>query len=256
MDKYYHFTNHNCFYNIANIGLIPQNGFRCQSVGDDECGVFLSKGINNSIIMYSSMFSYYNKYKGIEGVKLINELKKEIEKLKQAKKRCWEEPIYNKIIEDNNKAINRVIQIRNRNSFTDYLGGYGCLLSVTNISVDENNHPEDCCYKNSISPENISLVYIRNKNTNERIFMIEPILYYLINCIPFEEITKNATSEYKDSVQQLYSYLNNPYFFQFDPNYYCLEEIPINLYNNSYPNESNRISSYASENDITNNKYY
>ena len=254
MDKYYHITNYNCFNKIMMYGLIPQNGFRCQSVGDDKCGVFLSKGIYNSIIMFSSMLSYYNKYKSSEGIKEINELKKEIEGLKHAKKHCWEEPIYNKIIDDKNKAINRIIQIRNCNSFNDYLGGYGCLLSVSGISLD-NSHPEDCCYKESISPENISLVYIKNMYTNQCIFMIEPILYYLINSIPFEEITKNATSEYKNFVHQLYSYLNNPYFFQIDPNYYSLEEIPISYYNYSYPNEYKDVSSFVSENDISNKCY-
>ena len=83
MDKYYHFTSSNNLYSIREKGLMPHNGFRCQSILDESTGVFLSKGIDKSIIMYANMFSYYSKLIGPEGDKALSDCEIELKELTQ-----------------------------------------------------------------------------------------------------------------------------------------------------------------------------
>lgn len=40
MNKYYHFTSYNNLESIGINGLVPQNGIRCQSIGDKSVPYF------------------------------------------------------------------------------------------------------------------------------------------------------------------------------------------------------------------------
>ena len=79
MCKYYHITSYENLESISKDGLVPRSGGRTRSIGDKRCAIFLSKGITNSILMYSCLLHHYNSYTGERGLKAIEYYKDEIE---------------------------------------------------------------------------------------------------------------------------------------------------------------------------------
>ncbi len=230
MDKYYHFTSFNNFYNIMKKGLIPQKGFRCYSINDDNYGVFLSKGIDNSIRMYAYMLSYYEKVKGIEGDQTIQDCLNELHELYQ------KIPSYrNKMkIDECISTINRVNIIKRCRSFVEYLGGYGCLLSIEGIIPDNIRSLEDCRCDKVILPSNINLVSIRDKKTNYYIYNLDAVFSYLMYLYPLEKVIENVEEENCNSIKKLYKYRDESYYKNFDSSYFDLFEIPIVFYDYDY----------------------
>ena len=232
MGKYYHFTSYNCLYGIKTNGLVPQTGFRCQSIGDDGCGVFLSKGIENSIIMYSLMLSFYNKYTGYEGDKLISENNTRIQELMQRANLCgYNKGIYDKLNCCYSK-IESVNLIRNCGSFVNYLGGYGCFLSVDDVDNVDDRSPENCYCPDVIPPCKINVVNLRNKYTGEYTNFLGNVLLHFMHLCPLEEIIKIIPDENKDGIYELYKSIES---INYNPNNFDLVEIPIDwYYNNNY----------------------
>ena len=228
MDKYYHFTSYNCFNSIMKNGLIPQTGFRCKSIGDDSYGVFLSKGIDRSILMYSLILSFYEKYTGYEGDRLITDNLMKIKRLIKYKnnKQIEEE------IECYNSEIQKVNQIRSCGSFINYLGGLGCFLSTSGLKNVDESVLENCCYNGIIPPSNINVVNIRNKYTNEYINSLNAVLSYFMYLFPIEDILKITQDNNKNGIYKLYKYRNESDTICYNPNNYDLVEIPISYYDN------------------------
>ena len=148
-------------------GLIPQTGLRCNSIGDDSQGVFFSKGIDKSIVMYSLMLSFYEKYVGAEGDKIILENFNAINELKNSKDYIRFPEIANIDIKYHLSLIERANLIKGCGNFINYLGGNGCFLSVNDLDGIDDNFPENCCYCHIVPPSKINVVNIRNKFTNE-----------------------------------------------------------------------------------------
>ena len=231
MDKYYHFTNEKNFYSIMENGLIPQMGIRCQSIGDDRSGVFLSKGIIGTITMFASMLSFYEKYKGLAGDMLIEENSFEINKKLQQNFYGNDQMFDDKIIALNDE-IQRVNLIRSYNTFHDYLGGAGCFLSINSLIVDE-SYPENCCYKDAISTSEINVINIKKKNTEEYIYLREPVLAYFMYQYPFEMIINYVPTDYINSVRNLYMKRDIYAPLNYNPEEYELVEVPMDTYKKS-----------------------
>lgn len=79
MKKYYHFTSYENLEGINEYGLLPQNGNRTRSIGDNRCAIFLSQGIQNTILMYCNILNHYIIYSGNSGTKAIKYYKDKIE---------------------------------------------------------------------------------------------------------------------------------------------------------------------------------
>ena len=229
MDKYYHFTSCKNFYNIAKEGLKPQTGMRCQSINDPGNGVFLSKGIENIIAMYASMYNYYLKILGSEGNKEIETCKNNIECLESQKKYSWNQQYIESNLNYSYSRLNMFLNIQN-GDFYNYLDGPGYLLSVSGLDIND-MFPENCCYNGIIPPSNIKLVYLKNPYDDNCRFSREDIILYFLYHIPIDDILNNISNDYKDFVVKLYNdwYKNNPLLF--NPNEYCLVDESISCYN-------------------------
>ena len=235
MDKYYHFTSYNNFYKVINEGLVPQTGIRCQSIGDNRCGVFLSKGIDQSIVMFVYMYNFYKKYCGAEGDKILNEYPIEIQQLDKSANSISER-LYNKMkIEQLSREIDRVKLIRSYQDFKQYIGGDGCFLAIDGIKCVDESNPSDCLFEGIIPPSNISLVNIKNKYNNSLVSSTDFVLSYFMSLYPLETINNSVVDEVKNSLYELYRMRNTPYLSSFNSYNYELTEIPISYYNQEIP---------------------
>lgn len=225
MDKYYHFTTYNALNNIRIEGLKPQEGIRCQSIGDNTKGVFFSKGMLNSIKMYAYMFRHYYKHIGFEGDNEINKSRKKIDEYEELsnKRRLYKE-IYAGDIEYHKSRIEKVNLIRSFPSFFDYLGGYGCFLSVDKVENISEEVPENCCCIHTIPPTDINIVGIVNKFTNVYTDFREAVLAYFINCVPYEVALNSVDKDNRVNIYNLYRSFYNPYC---NPMWCDLIETPI-----------------------------
>ena len=204
MDKHYHFTTLGNLYSIAMCGLVPQNGDRCKSIRDDCVGVFVSKGIKQSIIMYALMYGFYRKHVGAYGDKVIREMLDEIRSLENTDGGIIKKEYSKLRIAECNEVIQSVCQMRSYGSFTNYLGGEGCFLSINDIYVEDNNHPENCCYKNIIPSNLINVLSIKGRTNNYKICSLGPVLAYLLDCYPFEVLKREINEDNISDVYQLY----------------------------------------------------
>lgn len=82
MCKYYHITSYENLESISKDALFSRSGGRSRAIGDKRCAIFLSKGITNSILMYSCLLHHYNSYTGEpyykDEIELYNEREKEV----------------------------------------------------------------------------------------------------------------------------------------------------------------------------------
>lgn len=231
MGKYYHFTSYNNFYSIMEKGLIPNSGFRCKSIDDKSYGVFLSKGIDKSILMCALMLSYYEKYNIYEGQKTIDHCMNRIEYLKRRKEfECTNKAIDYEI-DDLFRIIDRVNMIRKCETFDSYLGGPCFFLSVNDLEGIDEEIPENCRYDKIIPPHNINVVNIINKCTGEHINSLHPVLSYFMCLYPVEEVFKITGDENRSGVLHLYQYISSLGYGYCNPYNYDLVEIPITNYN-------------------------
>ena len=232
MDKFYHFTSSKNIGNIAKEGLVQNSGTRCQSIGDGSSGVFLSKGIDQSIVMYALMRSFYSKFYGSEGDKKLKECNDRIKKLEDDIKRGGN-IVYDRLEIINQKSIiDSVKLIRSFKSFYEYMDGSCCLLRVDGITANDIEVPSNYCYHGEISPKNIELVYLINKYNGSFIYDLEPILAYLMNYY-------NPYAIAGENVEDIISFYNDMYFanqpYYYNPKVYQLSKMHI-----SAPEQSNR----------------
>lgn len=229
MNQYYHFTSYQNLESICQNGLIPQKGSRTMSIGDQRCGVFLSKGIPNTILMYDHFLFHYQSHSGKNGKKGISFFKERI-KINQE----WAKeipPDENGIaeIEAMKKAIEWIKQIMKYQSFSEYIQD-GCYLSVSGIQGLVEKYPEDCYTTETIPPKKIKVVTIKNKETGERIEDREKVLAYFMSMTPMESIIKgNPNVITRKTIQDLYADRAQDILF-YNSDQFQLEEIPISDY--------------------------
>lgn len=229
MEKYYHFTSYENLKNINEYGLIPQNGDRTKSIGDNRCAIFLSQGILNTILMYSNILHHYNNNSGNLGTKAIRYYKNQIEEYnKQAK----EVPLTEEDIAEVNamkKAIERIKHIMLYKDFFEYIDN-GVYLSISNIEDINTIDTKDCYTTKNIPSEVIKVVLLKNRQTGELIDSREKVLAYFMSITPIENILDNTNNGVTISnIKDLYKYKMNDIKY-YNKNNFKLEEIPINLY--------------------------
>lgn len=229
MQKHYHFTSYENLESINEYGLVPKSGGRTMSVGDNRCGVFLSQGMQNAILMYSSILWHYNCHCGDLGTKSIKHYKDNIKYYNKLLEQFPGDEEYMKELEATKKAIAWVKQIMSYKNFFEYIGD-GVYLSVSELGNVTSYDASDCCITKNIPTEKIKVVILKNKETGEIIDSRESVLAYFMSIIPKENIiysTPNVITRkiiedlYKNKLEEIKYY--NMMNFE-------LEEIPINLY--------------------------
>ena len=233
MEKYYHITSYNNLESICMYGLVPQNGERCKSINDERCAVFLSKGMDKTIVMYASLYNYYYHNSGMIGLKKIDDYKKSIIR--------WEKSLdfgmsYNQtsdMINKYTKAIEEIKKMVTYKSFSDYLGGDGCILSISNMNNIISDYPEDSVCNNVIPPTNINVVVLRNKMTKEIIDSRDVVISYFMSKYDPRIVMKDIMDQDIKTNVGLYYQINTNYMIYNKENYE-IDEIPIDFYNYFY----------------------
>lgn len=229
VEKYYHITSYENLESISKNGLVPNRGERTRSIGDKRNSIFLSLGIQNAILMYSSLLYHYNSYAGDRGLKTIKFYKDKIESYhKLAKKKPLDEEDIAEL-EAIPGVIEWIYQIMEYKDFFEYIGD-GVYLTISGITDITTTDPQDCYTDQIISPEKIKVVLLKNKETGEIIDYREQILAYFMSVIPIESILDNVHNVLTiKSVKDLYdNKLNDISYYNSDN--FEIKEIPIDLY--------------------------
>jgi hypothetical protein len=233
MDKYYHFTSYDNLESISENGLIPQRGFRTITIGDEKNAVFLSKGMDNAIRMYSKILWYYSQVGGDEGKRIISSYKKRIKEcLEEIQNNSVFSDKYSKEVEDMNNYIETIKPLSRIKTFDDYLGD-GCYLSVNGIDgvLTRICTYDDCYYEKIILPQEINVVTIRNHNTNEVIDQREMVLtYFMSNYDPYDLLADEHDVIAIKTIIDLYNDRMAAINGIYNQNNYDIEEIPIKKY--------------------------
>lgn len=229
MCKYYHITSYENLESISKDGLVPRSGGRTRSIGDKRCAIFLSKGITNSILMYSCLLHHYNSYTGERGLKAIEYYKDEIELYNEREKEVslLEDELAEK--EAIIKAIDWINEIMEYNDFSDYIGE-GVYLTISDITDVISNDEKDCYTTKTIPPEKIKIVLLKNKITGEIIDSRENILSYFMSITPIESIIESTHNVVTIKViKELYNNKINDIAY-YNSNNFEMEEVPICMY--------------------------
>jgi len=228
MDKYYHFTSINNLGNIQKYGLVPKKGFRAYTINDDQCGVFLSKGIDKSIQMLAFMYNYYNKMFGYEGNIEIQKCLNDIQRLQMSQNFSYKEEI-----DEYYSIIKKINMIKSCRDFNVYLGGYCCFLSITGIETVFERSSNDCLYNDIISPSQINLVNIKPKDINSYIYGLYEVLSYFMSIYSMTKVSKDINGNYND-IMNFYKYIYESGYAHYNQKNSDLVEIPLTNYNFSY----------------------
>lgn len=236
MEKYYHFTKYENLESILNSGLIPQVGPISKSIGEQRVAVFLSEGIISAVFMQLSLQKYYNKYKDKQIVQAINELYESADKKRNANGGRFEvekdEQEYNLL----KKQKNRCELFAEYQTFKDYIGEgvFLCLENIDNVKGRmPNGDSSDCWVNETIPPEKIKVVLLKNKTTGELKDSIDDIRYYFFAITPCSQLfIKSIEIYYNVSLALLLEeyYENNEKELQEYKDTYELIEIPLEEY--------------------------
>ncbi len=241
MTNYYHITQYENLDSICENGLIPKNGSRTRSIGDKRCAVFLSKGVSNAILMYNSLLNHYNTFSGERGIRAINNCKGIIETYHEREKIVPLTQEDTDELEATIKVIDWIEQIMEYKDFYEYIGDgvYLTISNITNVNLDYN---KDCYTNEIISPKNIKVVLLKNKQTGEIVDSRENVLSYFMSTIPCEYITSNLHNVVTiKTLKDLYNARKNDIAYYNSDNFE-MEEVPIRSYleNNIKTKENNK----------------
>lgn len=232
MNKYYHFTSYNCLDNIGYYGLVPQTGFRSKSIDDNRCAVFLAKGMDKAINMYSLLLTLYIQQSGENGLRLIQEYDNSINRLSKAINYGGSSEQMINSLNALKEKKEMIKQVYNCNNFTEYLGGEGCFLSVSGIDNIVLDNSQECFCDKTIPPSNISILVLQNKITNEIIDSREAVLSYFMSYYsPYDFALNPINEDSVSSINYLYKLRDDYNYTYFNENNYNLLEVPLELYN-------------------------
>lgn len=190
MNKYYHFTSYNNLESIGINGLVPQNGIRCQSIGDKKCAVFFSNGTDNATLLYLNILNFYQTHTGKNGKRLIEVCKKRIKTYRK-----WIEINKNNkkiYLQEINKMIDIIEKINNMMKYTsfNYYIEDGVYLTFSDIPNVIEADSSNCYTYETIPPEKIRVVILENKFTGEILDNREAILNYFLSMINLNNFKK------------------------------------------------------------------
>ena len=203
MQKYYHFTEYKYLDSIGELGLIPTKGNRSKSYGEDKTAVFVSEGVFPTYYMYYILENYYDYYSGENGISAMNTAYRLIadynilnHKLSTCEVGSQEYNTISKIIESLRAkyqialiTLHRVEEINNYISFDDFWGD-GVYLSISDIpNIDcYESLKHNCWTYDTIPPEKINVLLLRDKSDGQIIDSKEVVIYYLLSTLSLEDM--------------------------------------------------------------------
>jgi len=229
MEKYYHITSYENLESISKNGLVPNRGGRTRSIGDKRNAIFLSLGVQNAILMYSSLLYHYNAYSGERGLKAIEFYKAKIESYHEQAKRIPldEEDIAE--LEAIYEAVNWIQQIMKCKDFLEYIDD-GVYLTISGIANVTATNPTDCYTDQIIPPEKIKVVVLKNKETGEIVDYREQVLAYFMSVIPIKDVLDKEHNVITIKIiKDLYNHKFDDIRYYNHDNFE-IQEIPIDLY--------------------------
>ena len=237
MEKYYHFTKYENLESILNKGLIPQVGDRSKSIGEQRVAVFLSKGIIPTLLMQYCLFINYTTYTNEQTVQIINNMYDIATKKLKANGEHFnstkEEQGYNLILMWKNLCD----AFAKYKTFKEYIGEgvFLCVEGIDKIKEDPSyGGAPDSWIEETIPPEKIRVVLLRDKTTGELKDSMDDIRNYFIAITPLEEFLNTALPLYdkRDDLSNWWTmyYKENDEILQDYKDKYELIEIPIEEY--------------------------
>lgn len=229
MEEYYHMTSYENLESIYRNGLIPKSGNRTQSIGDTRCAIFFSKGILNTILMYSSLFHHYNSYTGERGLRIIKHYKDTIEEYRERERTMSLDEDDSNEMKAIIKAIDWIQDLMKFEDFYHYIGD-GVYLTIFGIENINSDNEEDCYTNEIVSPENIKVVVLKNKETGEIVDFRENILSYFMSMFSKEDIINNLHNVVTiKNIQELYDMKKDDISY-YNSDYFEMIKIPISSY--------------------------
>lgn len=237
MEKYYHFTKYENLESILNKGLIPQVGDRSKSFNESRIAVFLSKGIIPTLLMQFCIFIKYTTYTNKQTVKLINYMYDIATKKLEAKGEHFDsnlEELGYPVLLAWKELCDALAEYK---TFKDYIGEgvFLCVEGIDKIKEDSSyGGAPDCWIEETIPPEKIRVVILRDKTTGELKDSMDDIRTYFIAITSLEEFLNTALPLYdkKDDLSNWWTmyYKENDKILQEYKDTYELIEIPIEEY--------------------------
>ena len=237
MEKYYHFTKYENLESILNKGLIPQVGDRSKSFNESRIAVFLSKGIIPTLLMQFCIFTKYTRYTDKQIAQMVYQLYANAEGKRKANGEQFdtkeEEQAYQLLLAWKGLCD----AFAEYKTFKDYIGEgvFLCVEGIDKIKEDSSyGGAPDCWIEETIPPEKIRVVILRDKTTGELKDSMDDIRTYFIAITPLEEFLNTALPLYdkKDDLSNWWTmyYKENDKILQEYKDTYELIEIPIEEY--------------------------
>lgn len=192
-DKY-HITENKYIESILNDGLTPQKGIRSKLIGESNTAVFYSKGFHGVIAMFFMMIERYIEYRGSEGdihINSYNTIKKMIDDRKANGKDVGD--YLNEKFTKELEIIESVNFVRNCQSYKEFLGD-GICLKLNNVTEGSTESHVSTFYNSwttsIVSPQDISIVILKNQETEETLDSKYDIINYFISKVSLDEMKK------------------------------------------------------------------
>lgn len=270
MDEYYHFTKYEYLESIVANGLVTGIGDRSFSINDEREAVYLSKGKLSAALMFFAMKWFYESRKGEAGHELLASTIASIEYydrlLKKEQNRKRRISFLRRDIEELKKNREAAIRVKEQvenmgkyPSFEEYWGK-GVYLIINNIPDIKYNGSDfrNCWVERNINPEDIKIVLLKNKETNEIIDEKSIIINYFMATTTVEDLF----AEYKrtigmnddkytahDTMKEFNKYyMDHEKEFNYLKNTYELIEMPIKEYINARGNKGSKKWKYTLNN--------
>jgi hypothetical protein len=203
MSENYHMTSNRYLMNIAKEGLIPRNGDNSQSIGDGKKVVFYSQGKEGAIVMFLDFKKHYEEFKGEKGDKVLQKYQRY-----QNGENILEKEEADKLV----KQVEQINSVRSTEDFKDFVGD-GVYFNINGI-VPEDVKDKNFNFANSwttkeVPPENLEVLTLRDKNSDEVLSSKFDIIDYFLSQISPEEIAKTGIND--SLVQYISDYYKENY---------------------------------------------
>lgn len=187
----YHVTENKYLDSIKKNGLLPQRGQRSKLIGDAKNAIFYSKGLEGVIAMFFMMIERYIEYRGIRGdvhIDSYNNIKKMIEERKSKGKVVSD--FLKEVFRKESEIVNYTNFVRSCADYKEFLGE-GVVLKINKIIENESasiNEFYNCWTTSSISPNEISVLTIKNLQTGEILTSKYDILDFFMSRVSLDQM--------------------------------------------------------------------
>lgn len=188
----YHMTENQFLVSISNDGLIPQQGFRSNLIGDSKKAIFYSKGYEGVIAMFFMMIERFIQYRGSIGDVHIDTYNNFIKMADEKQQQGIE---ISKTLRDAINNEKKIVDVINAvRSVSDWKGllGDGVCLKINHVPEKNNTLPEFTFYNSwttsRIPPDDISVITLKNRETGDVLSSKYDVVNYFISKIPLDRM--------------------------------------------------------------------